>query len=308
MIGMPGRTQATGPGLGNAAAPGLSTPRRQGSPAAAADEASADGSGLVLPLQRGWHRPVPLHQPKLGEQLYEYLRDLIASGKLVAGAQLPTEKQLCETFHISRPVVREALARLRMENLIVSRRGSGSYVEGSPSGRPAGRVRFAAHALVPDEREARLASLLRSYELRIPIESDAAYYAARHHRSEHLTMMTEAMTEMEAAVARRSLDHDAHFKFHLAVALATRNPLFVNALCSLRPFIDVSMNLFRDLWLLTPDEPIDFGRHQHAEIHQAIAAGDPEAARRTMHLHIDESRREIFGELGDPWPEIRPNL
>jgi DNA-binding GntR family transcriptional regulator len=68
------------------------------------------------------------------------------------------------------------------------------------------------------------------------------------------------------------------------------------------------MNLFRDLWLLTPDEPIDFGRHQHAEIHQAIAAGDPEAARRTMHLHIDESRREIFGELGDPWPEIRPNL
>ena len=74
------------------------------------DEPSSDALGTDA-LQGG----AMLREVKLGEQLHKYLTDLIESGKLANGAKLPTEKQFCERFRISRPVVREALARLRME-------------------------------------------------------------------------------------------------------------------------------------------------------------------------------------------------
>ena len=44
--------------------------------------------------------------------------------------KLPTEQELCSRYRVSRQTVRQALALLEKENLIVRRQGSGSYITG----------------------------------------------------------------------------------------------------------------------------------------------------------------------------------
>ena len=48
----------------------------------------------------------PVRKQTLAEQMAETIREAILSGDLAAGADLPTEPQLCEQFGVSRAVVR----------------------------------------------------------------------------------------------------------------------------------------------------------------------------------------------------------
>ena len=61
------------------------------------------------------------------------LRRQIIGGSLKSGAQLPTERELCDRFSASRITVRRALQVLSDEMLVVRRQGSGTYVSGTPS-------------------------------------------------------------------------------------------------------------------------------------------------------------------------------
>ncbi len=61
-------------------------------------------------------------------QLLRALKDEIVSGVYPIGSQLPTEEELCERFDVSRYTVREALRRLRDDNLVSSRQGAGTTV------------------------------------------------------------------------------------------------------------------------------------------------------------------------------------
>src|SRR6202008_3116969 len=67
-----------------------------------------------------------------GEPLYlqvvRALKEEIVSGVYPIGSQLPTEEELCARFSVSRYTVREALRRLREDNLVSSRQGAGTIV------------------------------------------------------------------------------------------------------------------------------------------------------------------------------------
>src|SRR5271155_1052017 len=61
-------------------------------------------------------------------QVARALKREIVGGVYPVGSQLPTEDDLCERFSISRYTVREALRRLREDNLVASRQGAGTIV------------------------------------------------------------------------------------------------------------------------------------------------------------------------------------
>jgi GntR family transcriptional regulator len=66
-------------------------------------------------------------------QIARTLRKEIVEGVFPVGSQLPTEHELCERFAVSRYTIREALRRLREDNLVASRPRTGTLVVPRPS-------------------------------------------------------------------------------------------------------------------------------------------------------------------------------
>ncbi|MEJ2599308.1 MAG: GntR family transcriptional regulator, partial [Anaerolineales bacterium] len=67
--------------------------------------------------------PIPLYF-----QLAEILREQIQSGELNPGDRLPSERELNEQFGISRMTVRQALAYLTRDGVLVVKPGIGTFV------------------------------------------------------------------------------------------------------------------------------------------------------------------------------------
>lgn len=79
----------------------------------------------------------------LHRQLFLALRDRIVRGGLGAGAALPSEEALCESFGVSRITVRRALSDLQAQGLIERRHGLGSFVSDRvPAPRPRPTLSF----------------------------------------------------------------------------------------------------------------------------------------------------------------------
>ncbi len=76
--------------------------------------------------QIDFNSPVPYYA-----QLMEVLKATIETEALAPGDQLPSEPDLCDTYGISRTVVRHALRELEADGLIVRRKGKGTFVADS---------------------------------------------------------------------------------------------------------------------------------------------------------------------------------
>src|SRR5262245_52961782 len=83
------------------------------------------------PSKPGRRTPRAADVPPAGHlylQVARALKEEIFGGVYPVGSQLPTEDELCERFSVSRYTVREALRRLREDNLVSSRQGAGTVV------------------------------------------------------------------------------------------------------------------------------------------------------------------------------------
>lgn len=89
---------------------------------------------LLTEMARLNHRAMPLHR-----QLYEAMRRAILDGKLAAGDRLPSSRELTQDLQLSRNTVVAALNQLGVEGYLVSRVGSGTYVNESVPRAHAGR-------------------------------------------------------------------------------------------------------------------------------------------------------------------------
>src|SRR5882672_11347803 len=65
---------------------------------------------------------------RLYEQISQKLAKAIGEGKYELGQRLPSERELAQTFGVSRPTVREAIIALELDGLVDVRLGSGVYV------------------------------------------------------------------------------------------------------------------------------------------------------------------------------------
>ena len=220
------------------------------------------------------------------ERVYQSLRGQILTGELKAEERLESEHQLAARFLVSRPVVRDALQRLREEKLIYSRRGAGSFVRMRPVQEPSER----AFGFAPVET---IADIQRCYEFRLTIEPEHAYQAALRWNVEALDAIGSAVDLMrDATLAHRHHD-DADFAFHAAIAEATNNHYFLETMAALRAHISVGMH-FHGVALLGPRGGLSGVFDEHAGIFQAIRKRDAQRARDLMRHHLEGSRDRIF--------------
>jgi DNA-binding GntR family transcriptional regulator len=68
----------------------------------------------------------------LYRQVLAALRDDIRRGRVRSGDALQSESQLCERFQVSRVTVRQALHKLQIEGLALSKQGKGTFVRSGP--------------------------------------------------------------------------------------------------------------------------------------------------------------------------------
>ena len=71
--------------------------------------------------------------------VYENIRDLIQSGKYPENASLPSERYLCEEYHVSRSTVRQALNQLKDDGFVFTVHGNGTFVKPQMFEQPLGK-------------------------------------------------------------------------------------------------------------------------------------------------------------------------
>jgi DNA-binding FadR family transcriptional regulator len=256
--------------------------RQDRAPGEAAPAAAGDAAATPVPPAA-----------RLGDHLSQRVAALIEEGEFAEGSRLPAESELAQRFGVSRPVIREALSRLRTMGVIISRKGSGSYVQRkSATAEAASPVGFGPLNS--------LAQVRRCYEFRMSLEGDAAYYAAQNRTSEMLAVMGNALDGMQAAINQGVAGMDADLEFHLAVTHASGNEFFEAVMQSMRRPLEFAVDLARTLTLSRPKDHMLLVQAEHVAIFEAIEAGDKDAARRTMRRHIQNARWRVFEGPGSP--------
>jgi GntR family transcriptional regulator, transcriptional repressor for pyruvate dehydrogenase complex len=225
---------------------------------------------------------------RLSGAVYERILALIVNGEFALNTRLPSEVSLSRQFGASRPVVREALARLREDKMIVSRQGSGSYV-----------VRQPDHAVLRFAPAGSIADIQRFFEFRAELESAAAAVAAERRQPADLAAINGAFDALEATIAGMQLGVDEDIRFHAAVAAATHNPYYVSMQAGLRLEMSRGMTVIRNLSLLRPAARLRLVQDEHRAIVDAIDQRDTDAARAAMKSHIHNARQRMFEGAGN---------
>jgi GntR family transcriptional regulator, transcriptional repressor for pyruvate dehydrogenase complex len=151
----------------------------------------------------------------LSDQVVAVLERRIRSGKIAPGARLPSERELCSEFGVSRVVVREAIARLKGDGYIETRQGAGASVPAQPG--------FLSYRLPAGARIGQQ-DLSQIMELRFAVEVVATQLAALRRKDSDLAAMQSSLQSMHEAVRSGADGSRADDEFHHAIAASTQNP------------------------------------------------------------------------------------
>lgn len=217
----------------------------------------------------------------LAERIMARLGADIRGGRLAPGDRLPTEQELTTSMGVSRTVVREAVAALRADGLVVTRRGSGAYVAPNPTASP---------FRIPARREPTLGEVVEIMELRLAVEVEAAGFAAERASRRQVGEIRSALRAIDRALRAGDGAVAEDSALHRAIALATGNGQFPRFLEFLGSYV-----IPRQSVRLSIDTPAERRlylarlQQEHGRIVAGIAAGDPAEARRAMREHLTRS-------------------
>ncbi|CAN5735056.1 FadR/GntR family transcriptional regulator [soil metagenome] len=210
-----------------------------------------------------------------------YLEERIHAGQFSPGERLPSERQLAEELHVSRPIVREALRALVERNLLEVLPGRGAYVRTSRLSDAADRldsIYRLGHATPRDLVEARTM-----------LECTAVALSAERATETDLITLEAAVFGCEHA---QSIVDQARYDlaFHLGIARAAGNPVIETMFRSITSHTIELM--FRSL---SDAEIRDTSLPFHRMVVEAIRQRDPAAATRAMSEHLAVASM-LYGE------------
>ena len=237
---------------------------------------------------------------RLSDEVASRVRALIEEQQLEAGMKLPAERQLAVQLGVSRNSLREALAKLVSEGVLISRRGGGTFIRWQHEAWSEQNIVQPLKTLLADDPDYSFDIL----EARHAIEASTAWHAARRATAEDKAHIERCYQMMLQVSDRDDPDLAAHsdVRFHLAIAEAAHNLVLLQAMRGLFDLLQSSVMQSRQRMYTAP-EIFQQLAVQHQAMCQAIIAGDAERARSaTIHhlefvdatmrnLHEEEARR-----------------
>ena len=235
----------------------------------------------------------------LADEAHRQLLLQLEMGLWKVGTKLPPEKALAESLAVSRPVLREALARLKADGRIETRQGSGAFVAdrnklsafrfaGAAASAPSGTVAATSAAADIAERE--------MLELRQIVESGAAELAASRRTDDDLAAIRDAVNAMDGALAARRDGSTVDDDFHNAIAAATHN-------AQLTKFLEFLGAQFSASRKATWDNAgygvgiTEVGQSDHRAMLKAIEAGEGAKAKRLAHNHVQRAIDRVVDRI-----------
>lgn len=220
---------------------------------------------------------------RLEERIYHDLLGRIQTGSYAQGERLPTENEFAAEFGVSRPVIRAALARLREAGLIVSRRGAGSFVS--------------AARTTPGDGYGPLGSIediAEFFDFRRFLECESAARAAERCNPAKIAELHKMLDGIDADIEAGQATIELDIRFHATLARLAGNRFIEESLAMLRPQMLFVGQFVRSL---SPSGYVS-AKHsmqaEHRRLLDAIASGDPAAARTAMERHVSASEGRIF--------------
>lgn len=221
-----------------------------------------------------------LTQPRDTTRTYQRIaRNLaarIASGDFKPGERLPSERDLAASLNVSRTSLREALLALEIAQLVEIRVGSGVFVREAPS------VGLSFESMLVSEP-----GPFEIIEMRRVIEGESAFRAALKGDEHQIAAIQEVIDAVTDSVIATFETFDVWDRlFHIRIAEATHNSLFVQMIGSLW---DMKNNPMWDTWYHGSRDIENRVRsaQDHREIFAFIQNHHPDHARTAMMAHTD---------------------
>ena len=221
-----------------------------------------------------------MKQPSRTDHLEQILRQRIRNGAFAVGAKLPSEQAISTEFQVSRTVVREAVARLRSDGVLETRKGAPTRVRAN--------TQLAEKLSMPRSID----GLLGFLEVRRSIEGEMAALAAARRTDAQCRLIKTALLAIDRSTREGGSGVQEDLDFHLAIGAATSNAywqqfvrLFAEPIRSAIGVTRANEARRRDFAAAVAEE--------HRQIYDAIRAQDPEQARAAVHLHIANAAERI---------------
>ncbi|MGB3725772.1 MAG: FadR/GntR family transcriptional regulator [Glaciecola sp.] len=206
-------------------------------------------------------------------KIVEKIEALIDSGLYPPGSRLPPERELAESFNVSRPTIREAIIALEVRQRVEVKTSSGVYV-------------------LESEKEKQNAINVSPFELtqaRALVEGEAAALAALSITEEELERLEATLNAMEAGIEPEKADRE----FHLIISRATKNNailLAVEQFWSLRDSQPNIKHAYANVCSQSDRDRLE----EHRTIYLALKARDTQTARAAMHSHFNRLINSLF--------------
>lgn len=212
-------------------------------------------------------------------EIVDRLTEVIQSEAMRPGDRLPSERQLCESFEVSRSSLRTALKQLEYNGLLVIKPNSGVYIsENALDVLEQNAVQAQPNPPLTDSKELFLARM----ECRVAMEPTVARLAAIYATEEDLQELRQILNRMESCTdssAKGFYVEDQ--KFHDCIARASKNEFMreiINHYC-------VNIKYHLKSFGRIPNH-IDISSEHHKQIVTAIEDRDPAAAEAAMLNHV----------------------
>jgi GntR family transcriptional regulator, sialic acid-inducible nan operon repressor len=217
---------------------------------------------------------------KRSDEIRELLLERIKRRDLAPGDPLPSERELMQLYGVGRPAIREALQSLQRMSLLEIHHGRRARVAAPSVTRMVDQVSESMRLFLANSP----ASLEQLKDARLVFEMEMARIAARKRSASDIVRLRrrlqaqdEAQNDLERFVA---CDGD----FHREVAAISGNPIFTALSEAVFKWLAAT---YRGAVSVPGLEKLTL--NEHTEIVDAIAAGAPEAAAKTMADHLNRA-------------------
>jgi GntR family transcriptional regulator, transcriptional repressor for pyruvate dehydrogenase complex len=158
----------------------------------------------------------------LSQKIERKVEEAIREKKLLPGQKMPSEKDLCAQFAVSRTALREALRRLSARGLIDIRKGSGMYITEL-------KIEDAINSLhLFYDLRFNSDLILKIIEVRRLFEPEIARLAARNRTDDDIETLQGNQYDLQKCNPDNTqLEVDLINRFHMNLAKSTGNPIVI---------------------------------------------------------------------------------